>query len=109
MTASILRLSGADLVTVGWSAEVGRGGQADRVRRIRRGEYRRNLKVRSEMLHGGDDRRVEGVLLSVQNGDSQVKLWDTRVDKLIAEGCFLGNVHSVFLLLDEKWIFKVKE
>ena len=54
--------------------------------------------------------QLKAALPAIQSGASQVQLWDTRVDKLYAEGAIPGHTHIVFRqLLDEKWTFKSKD
>lgn len=54
--------------------------------------------------------QLNEMLPGIQSGQSQVQLWDTRVDKLYADGQIPGHIHIVFRpLLDENWTFKSKE
>lgn len=51
--------------------------------------------------------QLNEMLPGIQSGQSQVQLWDTRVDKLYADGHIPGNVHIPFRpILDDNWTFK---
>lgn len=54
--------------------------------------------------------QLRALLPGMQSGDCQAQLWDTRVDKLYADGHIPGNTHIAFRsLLDEKWTLKPKD